>query len=354
MKITFVSPPANLSGGQRVIAIHADQLVARGHDVTVVAQRRASPTFRESVRHLRRGARKAFPQRGSHFERMKAKLVVARHSGPLTADDVPDADIIVATWWETAFEVVHLPPSKGRKFYLVQHHEVHSHLPSHLSGASYFLPLKKIAVASWLVDEMRDRYDDHDVALVPNAVDHELFFAAERSRQSAPTVGVMYSPMPFKGVDIAFEAIEAVRSNFPDLRLIAFGAVSPDKRLPLPNGAIYYLNPPQDQIRDIYAACDVFIAASRSEGFGLPILEAMACRTPVIASRTGCAEDVIEDGVNGYLVDVDDVKALREKLTEVLSMDSKAWKIMSERAYKKTLAFTWKNAGKLFEQAILR
>lgn len=354
MKITFLSPPPNLSGGQRVVAVHADQLLARGHEVTVVVRRRDVPSFPRKLRHVVSGRKIPATPQETHFDRMKAKLVVVPHTGPINADDVPDADVVIATWWETAFEVVHFPPSKGQKFYFVQHHEVHSHIPWHLSAASYVLSLKKIAISSWLVDTMRDSYGDDDVALVPNAVDHSLFYAAERSRQPEPTVGIMYSATPFKGFDIALRSIEIAREAHPDLRVIAFGASSPSSRWPLPKGTTFHLNPPQDRLREIYASCDAFIAASRSEGFGLPILEAMACRTPVVATRTGCAKDVIEDGTSGYVVDVEDPDALGERLARVLSMDPGSWRVMSEKAYKKTIEYTWNDAGALFENALVR
>jgi glycosyltransferase involved in cell wall biosynthesis len=353
MKITFLSPPPNLSGGQRVVAIHADQLLARGHDVVVVARRHTAPTFGATLRHLARGQRGPSLPTDTHYDRMRAPLIILPHEGSITADDVPDADIVIATWWETAFEAVHFPPSKGKKVYFVQGHEVFPHLPKHISGASYLLPLKKITVSSWLIDTMRELYGDYDVSLVPNAVDHSLFFAPERFKQSVPTVGLMYSSVHFKGVDIALRAIDIARQIHPDLRVIAFGTDRPTREMPLPSGAEFHFNLPQAFLRDIYAACDVLVTASRSEGFGLPILEAMACRTPVIATRTGCADDVIRSGQNGYVVDIEDADSLGARLAEVLSIDATSWGAMSEAAHRKALEYTWEEAGALFENSLL-
>jgi glycosyltransferase involved in cell wall biosynthesis len=353
MKITFLSPAPNLSGGQRVVAIYADQLLKRGHDVTVVARGYEAFGVGQKLRRLARGKAIFAPPSTSHFDRMNARLIILPDASPITADDVPDADVVIATWWETAFEAVHYPPSKGRKVYFVQHHEVHSHLPQHISGASYLLPFKKITISSWLVDTMRDLYGDPDVALVPNSVDHELFFAPQRCRQPVPTVGLMYAPIGFKGLDVALRAIDIARKSHPDLRVVAFGTEPPTKRFPLPAGSEFHLNPSQDHLRDVYGACDVFVSASRSEGFGLPILEAMACRTPVVATRTGCAEDVIEENKSGFTVDVDDAEALGARLTEVLSMEEGLWQAMSEAAYGKVLKYTWDDATGLFEHALI-
>src|SRR5208282_5263036 len=48
------------------------------------------------------------------------------------------------------------------------------------------------------------------------------------------------------------------------------------------------------------------LTASRSEGFNLPAMEAMACRTPVVSTRTGWPAEAVKTGINGVLVDVED------------------------------------------------
>lgn len=354
MRITFISPAPNLSGGQRVIAIHADKLLERGHEVTVVTRGHTTPSLKNKVNLAVRGKRPPTPPRETHFGRMKARLVILPHSGPVRAEDVPDADIVIATWWETAFEIVHFPPSKGRKFYFVQGHEIFAHLPTHISGASYFLPLKKITISSWLVATMRDLYKDGDVALVPNSVDHSLFHSVERIRQPVPTVGLMYASVYMKGVDIVFRAIDVARRTHPNLRVVAFGAKRPTSQLPLPRGAEFHLDPPQTYLRQIYESCDVFVAASRSGGVGLPILEAMACRTPVVATLNEFAKDAIQDGHNGFAVAVEDAETLGARLTDTLSMSDAGWKAMSEAAFRKATEYTWDDASELFEDALLR
>lgn len=352
MRITFISPAANLSGGLRVIAIYADHLQARGHDVIVVAQRHRAITWKDHVKAWMRGTNVKRPPGFTHYDAMQTPLRVIDHDGPVAAADVPDSDIVIATWWETAFAVMTLPPQKGQKVYFIQGHEVFSHLPSHLSAGSYYLPMKKVTIAGWLVDTMADLYGDHDVALVPNSVDLELFHAAERGRQAVPTVGLIYSPTHFKGVDVATRALAELRKTYPDLRVVAFGTQTVRRDLPLPKGARYVQNPPQDRLRDLYAGCDVFISASRSEGFGLPILEAMACRTPVVATRTGCAPDVITDAVEGYVVEIGDAAQLAQRLAQVLDLPEAAWKRMSDAAFARATQYTWEDACTLFERAI--
>ena len=70
---------------------------------------------------------------------------------------------------------------------------------------------------------------------------------------------------------------------------------------------------PLDQMPSFYRRIDIYVCASASEGFSLSVLEAAASGRPVISTRVGGCEDLIIDGVNGFLVDRD-VNAIREKV----------------------------------------
>ena len=110
---------------------------------------------------------------------------------PVTDVDVPDGDVVIATWWETAEWVNALSPNKGAKVYFIQHHEIFPYLPVERCEATYRMPLHKIVVARWLQQVMSTRYGDEIVDVVPNSVDRTQFFAADRGKQSTPTVGVL-------------------------------------------------------------------------------------------------------------------------------------------------------------------
>ena len=71
---------------------------------------------------------------------------------------------------------------------------------------------------------------------------------------------------------------------------------------------------PRKDVVALYAASDVCVVPSRHESFGLVALEAMATGLPVVATRTGGLQITVEDGVSGYLVDVDDAAALADRL----------------------------------------
>lgn len=62
----------------------------------------------------------------------------------------------------------------------------------------------------------------------------------------------------------------------------------------------------RDDIPELLKISDVYVASSKSEGLGVNLIEAMACDLPVVAARNRGHEEVIQDGKNGFLVDLDD------------------------------------------------
>ena len=355
MKITFVVPNFNLAGGTRVVAIYADRLRKRGHDVLVVGPDRRDKTARDRLRMLLRGKpgwRGKKRTDLSHFEATGVPCRVLRASGPVTDADVPDADVVIATWWETAEWVAALSPVKGAKAYFLQHHEVFGGQPVDRVEATWKLPLRKITISQWLVD-IAHAHGDQDVVLIPNSVETRMFFAEPRGKQPRPTVGLLYARVSTKGCDVSLKALERVAETFPSLRLASFGTVPIDDAFRARLDVDHAIAPPQDQIREIYARCDVWLCGSRSEGFHLPPSEAMACRCPVVSTRIGGSVEIIEDGINGYLVDVDDHEALADRLIRVLSRDEDAWRAMSDAALKTVTRYSWDDATDRFEAALL-
>ena len=354
MRITFVQPRLDLTGGARVIALYSQALTRMGHRVCVVAGCPKPAPLRARVKRWLRGE---FPQAhptGSqtHHRGVDVDVRVLEKPRPATDDDVPDGDVVIATWWETAEWVNALQPRKGAKVYFVQHHEIFDYLPVERARATYRLPFHKIVIARWLKEVMAAEYGDQTVDLVPNSVDRTQFFAAPRSKQARPTVGFIYSAAAFKGVDVALRAIELLQRRLPELRVVCFGTQDPIRELPLPSGACFHRSPPQDELRSLYSQCDAWITASRSEGFNLPAMEAMACRTPVIATRTGWPAEAVKTGSNGVLVDIDDVMAIADGTEWVLSRGAEEWRSLSDNAFTTSQAGSWEDSAMAFEAAL--
>lgn len=343
MRITFVLPFAGLSGGNRVVATYARILHERGYDVTVVSRAYSPPKgLKPKIKFLLGLEKRQKPTQTPLLDFLGEKHRIVNHDRLLDTADVPDADVIIATWWATAESVAALPPSKGRKFYLLQGYEVFPYLPVDRVIATYSLPLQKIAVSSYIIDEISKNHAVNGIHLVANAVDLDQFKAPPRTPNRVPTVGFLYTRQAIKNVRLAIDAVTLVKKRLPDLKVKAFGTRQADASLPLPSWVEYHVAPPQQDIAGIYAACDAWLFTSQKEGFGLPILEAMACRTPVLATHAGAAPDLI-DGTNGTLLP-GSVEAFTSEIERFAAMPESEWQNYSDAAYRTATTYTWQDA----------
>ncbi len=343
-----------MAGGIRVVAIYAEILQQRGHQVFVIAPPQEKPSLRDHLRGLLRGELPRRDAQPSHFDNRAVKAFLLDQSRPVEASDLLDADVVIATWWETAEWVAQLPPAKGAKFYLIQHDERHlSPEQTERVKATWQLPLHKIAVAQWIAHVIRQETSSPDISLIPNSVDLAQFAAPNRGKPARPTVGLMYSQIVWKGCDISIKAVELARQAIPDLRLVAFGFDLPSEALPLPDQTLYVQSPAQAELKQFYTQCDAWLFGSRIEGFGLPILEAMACRTPVIGTPVGAAPELLAEGA-GILVKAEDPADMAQAIQTVCAMSEQAWQTMSELAYQRASSYTWNHATDLLEAVLER
>ncbi len=136
-----------------------------------------------------------------------------------------------------------------------------------------------------------------------------------------------------KGIDVLLEAIPRVLKEEPGAMFRIVG----DDTLPGPNGTPYkeaFVTSPtgrrwrdqvrfegrvdDERLRRAYAECDIFVAPSRFESFGLVFLEAMREGKPVIGCSAGGMPEIIRDGETGLLVEPGNVDALTEALLELI------------------------------------
>ena len=191
------------------------------------------------------------------------------------------------------------------------------------------------------------------MALVLNGIDDEFRSYSTREKNDIPTVGFLFHNAELKDFATTRATVIRLQKNRPDVRFLSFGSVMPlDGELPV-DTEFHHL-PTQELIKDIYRRCDVWLSTSRTEGFNLPPLEAMAGGCPAVCSKTGRPLEIIEDGMNGCLVEIGDVDGFATAIENVLNQSEQSWAEMSKAARRAVAHPTWAESSALFAEALKR
>ena len=97
-----------------------------------------------------------------------------------------------------------------------------------------------------------------------------------------------------------------------------------------------------------YAGAELMLYLSLFEGFGLPVLEAMSCSTPVICPNTSCFPEIVK-GLD-VTVPPTDVEAVVEKIMKILN-DDEYRKYLTDKCYEKSLSYSWHDSAKVYQEA---
>jgi D-inositol-3-phosphate glycosyltransferase len=111
-------------------------------------------------------------------------------------------------------------------------------------------------------------------------------------------------------------------------------------RMKLQDRVAFWGSQRQDLLPYFYSAAEALVLPSRYESFGMVALEAMACGTPVIASRVGGLQYTVEDGRTGFLIPEGDWRLLAERICEVIESPSLRKRIVTV-AMAKVKQFGW-------------
>ncbi len=153
--------------------------------------------------------------------------------------------------------------------------------------------------------------------------------------------------VPYKGLHTLLHAFRRVRKRHQSALLVLIGSgpehphlLRMSKQLGVADSTRFLGRVSREVLRDMYSACDLFVlpSRSRSEAFGIVLLEAMARGKPVISTNVGGVPYVVDHGKTGYLVPPNNPVALAEKISKLLdnhALCSKIGKAGRERVVRK-------------------
>ncbi len=206
------------------------------------------------------------------------------------------------------------------------------HGSPHVARLGGFYNLKYYRGCDWLVANTRDIADyliaegmpkdrvHYQINFVPDGRSGPIFEGPAFARK--PDGGPVIAALGRLHENKAFDTLIRAFAALPDGRLWLAGD-GPERAM-LDNLAdelgvaerVMFLGW-QDDPQSVIRGADVLVCPSRHEPFGNVIAEGMACGKPVISTRTNGGCELIEDGINGLLVSVDDVDALADALAQV-------------------------------------
>ena len=171
-----------------------------------------------------------------------------------------------------------------------------------------------VLVPSSFVRRTIEAFVDRRVSMAPYGVDTE-FWKPGSSRDLNRPLRFIYAGQCSirKGIPLLMEAWSNAALVDAELHLVGSWQLALGKRAGLPSGVRYRGHLSSEALRECFQSGDVFVFPSYFEGFGLVVLEAMACGLPIISSDATAAVDVVDDS-NGRVFPAGDVDALTEYL----------------------------------------
>ncbi len=333
MTITFILPGRGRSGGVRVTVEMANCLLKRGHDVRIIYYRPALYTpagLKRQASHVYRQSRFDNADWVDSFKGVTAPF------NKLEDVSYPSAEIVISVG---VFFVPYLLELKA-DVYKVQY--CHGLPGDEMDPLRAFLDYRipTISVSEALVETLEKHSGQKVLGVVPNGIDSENYYTDARLARNG--IGTIYDVAYEKAPEDTIELLRRIRKRWPSMPQYVFGKAKRPRGI---GSDSYFRFPSVAMGRELYNRSKIWLVTSRREGFGLPVLEAMACGALVISTRHDNAASLIKHGENGFLVDVGDHAGFMRYIEFVLNNEDVRQRI-TRQAYMTVKKYTWQSAAK--------
>ena len=221
-----------------------------------------------------------------------------------------------------------------------------------LSERLYFKGKRRyLTVSNWMKQHLEQVYKLSEVEVVYNAVDVDVF-------RKTPEVekGIMGKEVIFfcgrliglKGIHTLIDAMTGILSERKELIFAFAGGGNEDLFKGLmrskgisPDNFLFLGHLSRSEIIKYYNLSSMLVLPSYHENMPLTVLEAMSCELPCIATSVGGVPEVIEDGVDGFLVPPRDPEALKNAILRALELEQDLKKVGKRARKKIEKGFSW-------------
>jgi len=221
--------------------------------------------------------------------------------------------------------------------------------------------LKSADAALALTDNMRREMQQtytREIFVVPNGIDLKRVIPPSGIEKGGNKKTILFVGRlhPVKGVRYLIESMAVIHRKMPCSNLIIVGDGEDRqeleelaKNLGLEDHVHFSGQVPQDRVHLYMHQADVFVLPSLSEGFGIVNIEAMAAGLPIVATNVGGIPDIIEEGVNGYLVNAKSSDELSDRILMLLQNDTLRAEIAANNRVKAKM-FSWDAIAGIVEE----
>lgn len=346
MRINFLLPDFGYKpvGGFKVVYIYANAFAEYGHDVRIIYPAGCKRGLYNIPGWIRTILGKKQKSEWYEIDRRISRI----HTIGLHERFIPDADVTIATAYETSLFLNRYSERKGKKYYFIQGYEIWAASEKKVIESWKFL-MSKIVISRYLLD-IGKKNGIEDITFIPNGIDLKKYRVYTDCNKRENCVAMIYSEGEIKGSVYGINAIKKLKDVLPEVRILLFGR---NKRPhDLPQWIEYYVNPEQDFIvKEIYNRARVFICSSICEGWGLPVMEAMACGAAVVTTDCGGVRDFAFPNETALICPVKDSDSLYQETYRLLA-DSQLREQLVKNALETVKKYDWDESALKFMDVI--
>ena len=210
-------------------------------------------------------------------------------------------------------EIIHHPITKDLKFELSQNNKFLYQLSrkrwhSFLKMQKRVAPkLNKIITPSYnsKKDIVNDfKVADKNISVINNGLDTTIFRLIEKNnfKNNYQLITTASADVPLKGLDYTLYALSSLKKTYPEILLNIIGKLKKNghterliEKLDIKNNIRFHSGISKEEIVQLYSKSSIAIVSSLYEGFGYPVIEAMACGVPLIATKTASIPELVSD-----------------------------------------------------------